>query len=327
MSNKPTISIIIPVYGVEKFIAKCINSIKAQTFTNFEAILVNDGTKDNSVVVAEEAIAGDERFVIYHKENGGQGSARNLGLDKARGDYIAFIDSDDWVEPDYLIALYEKIICEDADICTCDVNLISSAGILHKIFRSNPEKYYLNSDYLNVFFHISNWMCDKLFKKEVFYGMRFDPKIRTFEDAHFVFRLVYEKKITSVRRALYNYIQHIGSTSNDVKPSYLEDRLAVYQAQIDFANRHGIDSEDYLLHMYLKTFLFFCMTTLARFSSNYGADIEKFKNKIDNQFFTIRNILLMIEKDKKVGLSLLLFKISPTAFRAFTRFWFRNKTA
>ncbi|MBE0471495.1 MAG: glycosyltransferase family 2 protein [Methyloprofundus sp.] len=327
MTNKPKVSIIIPVYGVEQYISKCIESIKAQTFTDFEAILVNDGTKDNTVVVAEETIAGDERFIIYHKENGGQGSARNLGLDKARGDYIAFIDSDDWVEPDYLQAMYEKIVIEDADICTCDVNLISSGGILQKVFKSNPEKYYLNRDYLNGFFYISNWMCDKLFKKEVFNGMRFDPEVRTFEDAHFVFRLIYKRKITSVRCALYNYIQHFGSTSNDVKPSYLKDRIAVYQAQIDFANRHGIDSEQYLLHMYLKTFLFFCMTTLARYSSDYGADIEKLKNEIDYQKFTIKNIFLMIEKEKKVGFSLLLFKMSPTAFRVFARFWFRNHLA
>src|SRR5690554_7019478 len=77
MSSNPKISVIIPVYGVEKYITKCIESIKNQTFTNFEAILINDGTKDNSVAVAEDAIAGDDRFIILHKENGGQGSARN----------------------------------------------------------------------------------------------------------------------------------------------------------------------------------------------------------------------------------------------------------
>src|SRR5690554_7960613 len=87
MSSNPKISVIIPVYGVEKYITKCIESIKNQTFTNFEAILINDGTKDNSVAVAEDAIGGDDRFIILHKENGGQGSARNLGLDNARGDY------------------------------------------------------------------------------------------------------------------------------------------------------------------------------------------------------------------------------------------------
>src|SRR5690554_251784 len=212
MSNNPKISVIIPVYGVEEYIAKCIESIKNQTFTNFEAILINDGTKDNSVAVAEQAIAGDKRFIILHKENGGQGSARNLGLDNARGKFIAFIDSDDWVEPDYLKAMYEKIISENADVCTCDVSLLSSKGNLEKIFKSNPEKYFSRGDFLNAYFYVSNWMWDKLFKKEVFDGMRFDPEVRTFEDAHFVFRVIYNKKITSVSDNLYNYVQHVGST-------------------------------------------------------------------------------------------------------------------
>src|SRR5690554_1320463 len=148
MSSNPKISIIIPVYGVEKYIAKCIESIKNQTFTNFEAILINDGTKDNSVAVAEQAIAGDDRFIILHKENGGQGSARNLGLDNARGDYIAFIDSDDWVEPRYLQAMHEKITEEDADVCTCDVLYVDINGKTVREFKNNPLGYYENNDYL-----------------------------------------------------------------------------------------------------------------------------------------------------------------------------------
>src|SRR5690554_1445498 len=174
MSIKPVISIIIPVYGVEKYIAKCINSIKVQTFKNFEAILINDGTKDNSVEVAEQAIAGDERFIILHKGNGGQGSARNLGLDNAHGDYIAFVDSDDWLEPNYLKAMYDKITSEDADICICGVNVLSEEEEIVKRFNSNVEKYLSEKDFLNVFFYVSNWMCDKLYKKEVFDQMRFD---------------------------------------------------------------------------------------------------------------------------------------------------------
>src|SRR5690554_5264372 len=162
MSSNPKISVIIPVYGVEKYITKCIESIKNQTFTNFEAILINDGTKDNSVAVAEDAIAGDDRFIILHKENGGQGSARNLGLDNARGDYIAFIDSDDWVEPRYLQAMHEKITEEDADICTCNARLLSPSDVLQKKRTNDPMKYLKEGDVLNSKFYISNWFWDKL---------------------------------------------------------------------------------------------------------------------------------------------------------------------
>lgn len=326
MNTKPVISIIIPVYGVEKYIAKCINSIKAQTFTDFEAILINDGTKDNSVDIAEQTIAGDQRFKILHKENGGQGSARNLGLDNARGKYIAFIDSDDWVEPGYLQTMYDKIIIEDADICTCGVNLLSEDEKIEKHFNSNIEKYLSEKDFMNASFYVSNWMWDKLYKKEVFDKIRFDPKVKTFEDAHLCFRLIYCKKITSTDEYLYNYIQHVGSTSNDVKHSYLEDRLAVYQTQINFAKKNDITNEKYLIFLYLKTFLFFCITTFARYSKNYPSDIKKLKREIDYQQYNFKNILFMIKHDKKVGLSLLLFKISPKGFRKFVRFWFRNRS-
>src|SRR5690606_25142366 len=120
---------------------------------------------------------------------------------------------------------------------------------------------------------------------------------------------------------------HQGSTSNDLKPSYLQDRVAVKNKQLEFAKEHGVDDAKYLLHVYLKTFVFFCITTFARYSKNYSKDIKKLKVEIDSDKFTFKNILFMIKKEKKVGLSLLLFKLSPTAFRAFARFWFRNKSA
>lgn len=327
MTNNPKISIIIPVYGVERHIAKCIESIKFQTFTDFEAILINDGTKDNSVTVAEDAIDGDSRFIILHKDNGGQGSARNMGLDHARGDYIAFIDSDDYVEPRFLQAMYEKIITEDADICTCDVRLLSPEGSLEKEFVSRVDKYKETNDILNSGFFISNWFWDKLYRKNVFAHYRFDLNVRTFEDAHLLFRVVYGNKLTSVDEYLYNYIQHQGSTSNDLKPSYLQDRVAVKNKQLEFAKEHGVDDAKYLLHVYLKTFVFFCITTFSRYSKNYSKDIKKLRAEVDADKFTFKNILFMIKKEKKTGLSLLLFKISPQAFRLFARFWFRNHAA
>lgn len=217
----PKITIIVPVYGVEQHIAKCIESIKAQTFTDFEAILINDGTKDNSVAVAEKAIAGDKRFVILHKENGGQGSARNLGLDKAQGDYIAFIDSDDWVESNYLKAMYEKIVAENADVCTCDVLYVDINGKTEREFKNNSQGYYENNDYLMACWYISNFMWDKLFKREVFDDQRFDTSLRTNEDVYLLFELLYQKKIVSAPQFLYNYLQRPAATSKGAPPSCL----------------------------------------------------------------------------------------------------------
>lgn len=325
--NTPKISIIIPVYGVEKYIKKCIESIKVQTFLDFECLIVNDGTKDNSIKIAKEVVDTDERFIFLEKENGGQGSARNMGLSYAKGNYIAFIDSDDYVEPLFLQAMHEKIVKENADICVCNLKILKPNGVVENKFVSQIEKYNTTNDPLNVYSYIYNWFCDKLYSSEVFKTLRFDPNVRTFEDAHLAFRIYYQRDIVQVDDFLYNYVQHTGSTSNDIKPSFIMDRVAIKNKQIEFAQEIGLNNQEYLTYLYLKTFVFFSISKIARFSQNYRSDIEKLKAEIDPKFYNLKNISSIVKKDNKVGLSLLLFNRSPQAFRLFARFWFRNHAA
>lgn len=103
-------SIVIPIYGVEKYLNDCLNSIKKQTYSNFEVIMVDDGSKDNSIKIMETYAREDERFLAFHKENGGQSSARNFGVKKATGDYIIFVDGDDMIQPELLEKCQETII-------------------------------------------------------------------------------------------------------------------------------------------------------------------------------------------------------------------------
>ncbi len=329
MSNTPIISIIIPVYGVEKHIAKCIESIKQQVFTNFEAILINDGTKDNSVAVAEEAIGDDKRFIILHKENGGQGSARNLGLDKACGDYITFIDSDDYVEPRFLQAMYEKITEENAEICACGVHYVDEQERVVRSFINNPTAYKKDNDYLMAKWYISNFMCDKLFRKELFKNCRFDTSLRTNEDVYLLFEMIYGKYIVAVDEHLYNYLQRPAATSKGAPPTFIEDRVKIKDKQLKFSHDIGrldID-EDYIDSVYLKHFLFNSIVTLSRYSNEYRRDIDRLLSHVDYRYFNCNKIMKLIKKDKKTGLSLFLFKLSPQSFRLFARFWFRNHAA
>ena len=101
----PKISIIIPIYKVEKYIRECLDSILNQTFTDWEALLIDDGSPDNSGVICDEYAAKDNRFKVFHKENGGVSSARNLGLEKATGEWVTFIDADDWIEKEAVYQL------------------------------------------------------------------------------------------------------------------------------------------------------------------------------------------------------------------------------
>ncbi|WP_227166600.1 glycosyltransferase, partial [Enterococcus faecium] len=124
------ISIIVPVYKVEKYLRKCVDSILAQTFTDFEVILVDDGSPDNSGKICDEYAEKDNRVRVIHKENGGLSSARNAGIDVARGKYLGFVDSDDYIDEDMYEILYENLKIHDADISS--VELIPFYGDRYK---------------------------------------------------------------------------------------------------------------------------------------------------------------------------------------------------
>lgn len=115
----PKISVVIPVYNVEKYLARCLDSVLAQTFEDYEVVLVNDGATDSSPQICETYAQKHTRIRLYHKANGGLSDARNYGTERAQGEYIAYIDSDDYVSPEYLSCLYELLIRSDADVACC----------------------------------------------------------------------------------------------------------------------------------------------------------------------------------------------------------------
>ena len=122
MKNNVAISIIVPVYNAEKYLDRCLNSIYSQTFSDYEIILVNDGSKDNSLSKCYEFAAKDERITVIDKENGGAGSARNAGVKAAKGEYLAFPDVDDWFEPEMYADLYALAKTADYDIVFSGAN-------------------------------------------------------------------------------------------------------------------------------------------------------------------------------------------------------------
>lgn len=319
MSNQPRISVIIPVYGVEKYIAKCIQSLLDQTFKEFEAIIVDDGSPDNSITIAKNLVGNDPRFVFLEKENGGQGSARNMGIDYSRGDYIAFIDSDDYVHSTYLELMYSTIIIEDADICLCNSIAVKEKDekVIRKI-TNNIDKYHSEGDFLLCRDTITSFMWDKLFKKEVFIDMRFDESIRTYEDSHFVFRLIYGRKMTLVSKYLYFYVQHEGSTTNSTNPSYIADKKAVIDAYRNFIkkNPESFLNRDYLIYCYLKVYVYTVAVGISRYSKNFRNDYLFFINTVNKTLLNRKNIQQVFRSEKKVKYALLILLISPNIFRA-----------
>lgn len=204
------ISVIIPVYNVEEYLRRCLDSIIHNSFSNIEIICVNDGSTDTSLSILEEYAATDARIVIINKDNGGLSSARNAGLRIAKGSYIAFVDSDDWVSDHYFEFLYRAIKEYNSDISICNY----TKCIDDFEFKSNPVyKARLSSVYELESSSNKNHVWRKLFKKEIIDGIWFDEKEKI-ED--YVYNLAIllknrQLKICYIDSVLYAYYQRCGS--------------------------------------------------------------------------------------------------------------------
>ena len=205
-------SIIVPVYGVEKYIAKCIETIKSQTLEDFECLIIDDETKDNSIKVAEEVIAGDERFKIYHKKNGGLSDTRNYGIKLAKGEYVFFLDSDDYIDSELLERTYEKAEKNECEIVCFDMmytyddgrECISSCGDYGVTdYSENPNIIFINNSANN-----------KIFKRSFIESRRFVKGIWYEDLASIPVWLAQANRVGFVKKPLYYYYQREGSISH-----------------------------------------------------------------------------------------------------------------
>lgn len=208
------VSIIMPMYNVEKYIEKAIQSVLSQTYNNFELLIINDGTKDNSVAIAEKFLS-DKRIKIYHKENGGLSDARNFGLDRANGVYVYFMDSDDYIEPILLEKAVNEIENSNADILifgyyldneNANGNLLNSERIVTetKYFEKNKNNLFINDTTMGLL----GYAWNKLYKLEFLNNnnLRFEKGVSLVEDILFnSLAYKFSNKILIINVPLYHY--------------------------------------------------------------------------------------------------------------------------
>lgn len=214
----PAISVIIPVYNMGPWLRDCLESVLAQTFTSFECILVDDGSTDDSPQICDHYAKKDDRFRVIHKANGGLSSARNAGLDDAAGEYIAFVDSDDVILPDYLKVLYEALHQNDADMSICGVeDVTESCQSLPNPALTQPikEGCFGGDELLYEFYGPSStyytvaW--NKLYSARLWENLRY-PNGLIHEDDAVAHRLFHESRaVACVARPLYRYRLRSGS--------------------------------------------------------------------------------------------------------------------
>lgn len=206
--NNPKISIISPVYNVEKYICRCVDSIIAQTFTDWELILVDDGSPDTSGTICDQYASQDSRIRVIHKQNGGVSAARQTGLDASQGEYVIHADPDDWVEPTMLEELYAKAKAEDADMVICDyyTNSGDSQSYIRQLVSEDP---YTTMRRILCGEGVLGALWNKLIKRFVFLenNIRFYPNINFCEDLLVCVQILKncEIKIAYHNRALYHY--------------------------------------------------------------------------------------------------------------------------
>ncbi len=310
--KKNLISVIVPIYNVENYLEKCIDSILNQTYQNLEVILVDDGSPDNCAKICDEYANKDSRVVVLHKENGGVSSARNLGLEKAKGEFITFVDSDDYLEPTMYEKLIQKQQLENLDIVFARYKEIYESGEV-KITETALEDFCKTSNLVYTFncsskkeklngetkihdrVFCSLWRM--LFKSEVLKGIKFSTKIRYMED--FVFfnevALYSNIKFGFIDEYLYNYLIR-GTSAYQTKSKKIVENSKGYLEEMTRI-LSGTKYEDYL-----PALEYFCYSecVLAKYVYGENIDYKDFKAwGTKNNYKCIKRIILGLKSQIK----------------------------
>lgn len=218
--KSPVISIIMPVYNAEKYLSRSINSVINQTFFNWELLLINDGSKDRSGEICNHYAKLDKRIQVFHKENGGVSSAREIGVQNSIGNFSIHIDPDDWIDPMMLELLYTEALHKKADIIICD--FILDYGNNHQVISKQQISGSENMLQALLTHHLHGSLCNKLIRNELYkkYDIHFPSEMICWEDLFICCNIaIHQPKISYINKPLYHYDLHSNNVSMTRCPS------------------------------------------------------------------------------------------------------------
>ena len=314
MQNKLA-SVIVPVYKVEKYLDRCVESIRKQTYKNLEIILVDDGSPDNCPQMCDEWAKKDSRIKVVHKENGGLSDARNVGIENSAGDYVLFVDSDDYVDVTMIEKMVDRIDADNTDMCVCNFTTFKDGQEPNISYTKQPEVITAEEALLrltqkecNVYFVVA-W--GKLIKREVITNLRF-VKGKIHEDEFMCHHLIGGcKNISCIYEPLYFYYTREGSIT---KSKVTSAKLAVIEAMKDRINYIGQNYSQLLPEieaLALRTYM-----GLYCFSRYKKADKGVF-NKFRKEFLELYKEPDLFKKPMKLSLRCRLF-----LFKYFKNFYY-----
>lgn len=308
------LSIIVPVYNAEKYLGKCITSISNQTYKNIEIILVNDGSSDNSLSICRSFQETDKRIQIIDKPNGGVSSARNAGLEICTGEYIGFVDSDDWIDPSMYEELHHMIVTEDCDLAECAVNLDDGKQVFKRIVRGNNYillgedalKRQLESKSFESIPRIAVW--SKLYKRSFWDNKRF-PVGKVHEDYMLTCQALYEsEKVGIVNVGLYNHV--VNNPDSITHSKFSKKNFFLEQQYLNRIKYLESKSEDELVELAKVKYYIMVLSLYYSCHSNQMIEKEQFRNIIlKNKYDIIKSKIPAKEKTK-----LILIMLFPNMF-------------
>lgn len=333
------VSIVAPVYGVERYINEFLDSIAKQTFSDLEVILVDDGSKDHCPQILDEFASRDGRYIVIHQTNGGVSRARNTGLSAITGEYVYIVDSDDWLEPDAVEKLYNAAIDNDADIVygdwydeltggrseriqsfssefvTSDIKTIEA---LQSAVFSNNQSINIKRPEFDYIAHMGGAPWRAMYRASIIKenGLDFDPYVRGLGD-DILFSLhyyEYVKRVAYIQHPIYHYREVDVSYSHGYKANYLDSVRLIYDKMEEFLS----DKNSALLHdMYCYRVLTYFNQGMNRYFKSSGNPnsekkrYEEYKKTLNSEPYhmAVKNMPLSIIRDVKQGLSYLMLRM------------------
>lgn len=226
------VSIIIPIYNIEKYMKKCLESVLGQTFQDIEVILVDDGSSDRSGKICDIYAQKDTRVKVLHKKNGGQSDARNVGIKHATGENVLFIDGDDYIDPDMVQVLYENLVTHQVDVSACGIydayqdKVVEQCEEREEFFCEQEEAF----GYILVGKKIPGTLCNKLIRRELIEDLAF-PVGKLYEDAFYTLDLMQKVKTMYVTtKPMYYYVHRANSSTTETYSKASLDFIEAYEA-------------------------------------------------------------------------------------------------
>ena len=299
------ISVIVPVYNIEKYIAKCIESILNQTYEDFELLLIDDGSNDNSGEICDEYAKKDKRIRVFHKENGGVSSARNLGLKNIKGEYIVCIDGDDWIEKELFLDFVKEKEKKDVDVFMYEYYIDSKKmTVKHGVDKERYGEIDTEEALINNITPNNRFLWSKIFASRLIDGELFDENIILGEDTLFISSIIARASaIVYTDKAYYHYFL---SENSAVRSNFKEKKLSgldAYAKQIELCKETGfIKAADYAVGAYTELAIALAREAIDDKNFNEKETLKVIKKKIKNKVKDVLKTDLLSLKIKSKAL-------------------------